>query len=511
MFIDTIYRNSIFQRFILWHNNMPSDIWHSWDATPWNHPWLTAENLESMKSYSANFLNNVRRESEKKIKNDFNFAFCGNMANALYMRAVPLRKHELNISIFLHPHDASVMSHPIWEEFDGIIEDRELLNIEKFKETYPYLNISSIAHQHECSESFYKLKFQLKYSFTFRNLLYKYKPYFCFLPTIEKLREFSAALTSQCPYLPYLSGIPYIAAQNGGDIWYEASRNDLYGCLQREAFRKAKVFIVSNPWSFSHARRYGFRHFIYLPLIIDEKVYSPGYGYERAKWVSASNGNFFILTTSRLDDGEKGNSIILDAFSIFVKKYPKARLVYTSWGKDHDIFQKKLEQLNIKDSVICLPLSGKARIRDYLRSSDCFIDQFKLGYYGSAGLEALATGKPVIGRIEKKQYDSICNTGAPPILNSQTVDDIVHNLTRLVENQNYLFHISEQSRAWFLSNHSAVQLGESYAALLKVVAMRRRFSFSDNPLMNTLSKAEKEYHAENLNLAPIFPHYFNYS
>src|SRR5258706_12278207 len=46
----------------------------------------------------------------------------------------------------------------------------------------------------------------------------------------------------------------------GGDIWYECSRDDAHGRLQRIAFASAKAFLVSNPWSFAHARRFEMLH-----------------------------------------------------------------------------------------------------------------------------------------------------------------------------------------------------------------------------------------------------------
>jgi hypothetical protein len=67
----------------------------------------------------------------------------------------------------------------------------------------------------------------------------RFGSYLCHIPTIVHLEKYDALLASQGPYLAYFSRRPYLAAQNGGDLWLDCSRDDAMGQLQRLAFANA--------------------------------------------------------------------------------------------------------------------------------------------------------------------------------------------------------------------------------------------------------------------------------
>src|SRR5262249_44727971 len=129
----------------------------------------------------------------------------------------------------------------------------------------------------------------------------KWPGFFSHLPALEALQAYDAIYAVQAPYIAYLSGKLYAAAQMGGDLWLEASRDELLGRLQRSAYREAGCVLVNNPWTFAHARRFGLTNLIYLPYSLNETVYAPGEGTSRRKWEQQSGGKFFVLTTARAD------------------------------------------------------------------------------------------------------------------------------------------------------------------------------------------------------------------
>src|SRR5207253_320495 len=136
-----------------------------------------------------------------------------------------------------------------------------------------------------------------------------------------------------------------------------------------------------NSTSFAHARRYGMRHLIYVPFILDQGTYCPGEPSFREQWRAQSGGHFFVLSTARVDEFYKGSSIGLEGFAVFSRDHPEARLVQLGWGADLPQMRRKLADLGIADRAIMLPAAGKRRLISYLRSADCLIDQFKLGYF----------------------------------------------------------------------------------------------------------------------------------
>lgn len=479
------------------------EAWHSWDQHPWKHPWLTSKNLRQMRDYSRDFfereIQNTANMDVRKLK----IGFCGNLANNLYFRARPLRREGLDIDIFLHPDDKFVMGQPAWEEFDGVLngpatmQELEAIGVHLQEVPGVYARLPDEA------DTSLPLPFLRDYDKS-HFLPYVEGPY---RATLRALHQKDVLWGAQSTYLSYLANRPYVVSQTGGDIWLEASRDDMLGHLQRLAYANARVFVVSNPWSYAHARRYGFRNLIYLPMTLDQTQYCPGHGASRKEWEASTDGNFFVLTTSRLDERNKGSSLAIAGFAEFAKRCPGARLVAPGWGKDHSLAEGALAKLGIADRMIWLPLSGKEKVRDYLRSADVFIDQFVLGYFGAAGLEAMATGLPVIGRTEMAQYEALCETGAPPILQAASAVEVAQALVGLQANSAMRKKIGENSRKWFLNNHGSSRWYPQYQALFNATAANQRVSWRRSPLSAPLGSDEIEYHRTGLAAAPPFPNY----
>jgi len=243
-----------------------------------------------------------------------------------------------------------------------------------------------------------------------------------------------------------------------------------------------------------------------LPLTLNEVDYSPGSGCSRAAW-EASGGTFFVLTTARMDDYYKGSDLGIRGFAQFCAKYPGARLVIVGWGNDLDKTSARLARLGIADRTIFVPVSGKRRMVDYLRSADCLLDQFRLGYFGATALEGAACGLPIIMRVERAQYEALSRTGAPPFLNAESSNDVANALESLVRDADSRRATADLHRQWFLDNHSGSCWGEDYETMLGAVALGHRFSFETSPLNENLSAVERLYHAEQLAAAPEFPSY----
>jgi glycosyltransferase involved in cell wall biosynthesis len=272
----------------------------------------------------------------------------------------------------------------------------------------------------------------------------------------------------------------------------------------RQSFRSSRLIVVSNPWTYAHARRFGFTNLIYMPKILDETLYCPGHGEAREVWEQTTGGRFFVLTSSRLDERNKGSSIGLCGFAEFSRHCPEAWLVLIGWGKDVDRERRLLDELGIADRVLILPISGKARLRDYLRSADVFLDQFVLGYFGSAAMEAMACGLPVVGRIETGQYEALSETGVPPILCASDPGEVAAHLRTLYTDDEYRRRAAAEHRDWLCQNHGAERWAPDYCAVLTATAVDWPLVLSDSPLHAPLSEEERGYHAEGMRVAP--PH-----
>ncbi len=479
--------------------------WHSFDRTPWLHPWLTQSNLEKMREFSKQIREEAAVVAEKVDWRTMSFAFVGNMANSSYQRISALKQIGLDASLYLHPGDTNIMSQPEWEDFDGILPDN-MVTIDQIRGSSISLpNVKDVfrispINDHGLSGSLPKFMRIADYV--------RWPNYFSYLPILQALQRMSAIYTVQCPYLAYLSSRPYLATHMGGDIWYECSRGDALGALQRCAFRNATALTVSNPWSPAFARRYGFHNMVILPMILSTEQYCPGPPLFRDDWKAKIGGEFFVLSTARLDSIYKGSNLTLEGFAQFAALYSEARLVLIAWGADCGKYKQRLSELGISDRVLLIPPTGKKRLIQYLRSADCLLDQFILGYFGLTALEALSVGLPVIMRIEAQQYRAFLDTGPPPILNAKTANEVSEYLLQLAENSNYRVGLSRDILNWYQRNATPQAFGNSYRDLLVSAASGHRFDYRDSPLNSPLGKDELEYQEYELHNAPIFPNYY---
>lgn len=490
----------------LWRGNPPADRFDTWDVEPWRHPWLTSENLRAMREFSEACLERWQHEADALPAAAERYAFVGNLANNMYMRARPLRRLGLDIDVFVHPQDHYVMSQPGWEELDAVVDSAEVdrrrleqLGVELPK--VPGFYQPPVSPQLSADDAF------RRYPFLSAADVLRWLPYLCGNDWIDALADYDALMCAQSTFVGLLSGRPYVAAHTGGEIWYECSRGDLFGRLQLEAYRRAAVLLASNPWSFAHARRYGLRNAVYVPLVLDEEFYAPGPGPFRETWMSASGGDFFVFSAVRQNDAVKGTLTGLEGFARFAAYRPGARLVMIEWGQQSALNVERFAALGIANKVLRMPIAGKRRVIDYLRSADCSLDQFTLGYYGASALEAMGCGLPVIMRLERTQYAALCPAGPPPVVDAASPDEVAAALERLASEPGFRRAVAGAQREWFTAAHGAKVWYPALAAMLRVTAAGRRDRFARSPLRTALSPEERDYHARGLARAPQFPYY----
>jgi len=488
-------------RFLKWY--WPEQ-WNSFDSAPWRHPWLTVDNLSEMRIYSKKIRDEAAEVAERIKADDKRFSFVGNMANSSYQRIKALENLNFQADLYLHPADTYVMSQPEWEEYSGDLPEgasslNDLVNsgsdlpdidhVYRTKITNKWVNIDLMP------------KYIRLYDYLF------WPEYFAYVPLLDQLRTYDALYTVQSPYLAYLSGKPYVATHMGGDIWFECSRGDSLGALQRKAFRSASAITVSNPWSYAFARRYGFKNMIMLPMILDPVQYSPGPATVRQEWIDKTGGSYFVLCTARLDDDYKGSNIMLEGFSKYALNNPGAILVLLGWGSGLDKYKDSLNKYGIADRVLILPPCGKKKLIGYLRSADCMLDQFRIGYFGLTALEAMSVGLPVIMRLEAEQYDAMWDTGVPPVINVDNSNAVARELELLHTNSGYRQDVSSKILEWFSFSATPDSWGECYRNLLVCAAAGHKFSYKSSPLNTPLDAEETQYHQKELSEAPVFPNY----
>ena len=105
----------------LWADGPPRGAWHSFNSTPWLHPWLTRRNLSAIREASSVWREEAKRVLERVDRIPTQFAFVGNIANGMYMRAKAIAQTGAQIQVFVLYGDESIFSDPRWEEYGGFL------------------------------------------------------------------------------------------------------------------------------------------------------------------------------------------------------------------------------------------------------------------------------------------------------------------------------------------------------------------------------------------------------
>ena len=480
------------------------NAWTSFDQTPWAHPWLSTGNLSRFSVFSRQTLDQLSEVVRNSPNVPARYAFVGNLANCNYMRASVLARKGLPIDLFLHPGDHSLMSQPFWEDFNGEIKDLS----DKPSEAALNAPLPKGVFRLPIDENWSARLSSPEFDFVDPIDVRDTPEFMPFLPLFSALQSYDAiALTQTFAFGP-LTKRPYLISPSGGDMWFDPSRGDNLGRITIRALREAYAIMVSNPITLAHARRYRLVNCVYMPFFIDEERYHPGDEHEvREEWQMRSGGSFFVLTSMRIDDKWKGAGIALEGFARLARQAPEARLVILGWGVDKEAFMNRVQGLDISDRVILLPIVGKKLLARYLRAADVLIEQFVLGYYGSSALEAMASGLPVVMRVEKSQYDALKPGGCPPVLGAADAQSVADKLKILRDSPTRRKNLSEATRQWFLNTHASSVAYRDFRTLLQAAGLGVPIKWGGSPLSEPRTNAESEYLEQRLMDAPPFPNY----
>jgi len=489
---------------------LPSLGQHEWvnsiDEHPWEHPFLTVENIERFRVYSEQVWQ-VALDHQQRYSRPLRTAFAVNMAQSMYKWGCMARQHGSEAVLFPFEWDNNAISQPEWEEFDGEFDDihdgpgflklaqnlplripcqrvpiegDELLDAyQRFKEgdRYPLLQLLSSTPQlrHESI------------------MVYGYHRFYALA---RALAAFDAVYTCSMPIPSYFSGAPYCAFSVGGDLQNDCGRADVHGTMMRLAFSAARFILASNPHTLGHCRRLGFSNALYLPYPMDDSRYAPGEGQARKSWKSQSGGDVFVLMTSRLDEKVKGQTPeMLKALFRMSHERPDVRFVFVRWGHSADAVRSQFAEAGLGDRALFLKPVGKKRLIDYYRSCDIVLDQFVYGYYGATMLEAAGIGKPIVMKMRHEHYHPLYRGDVAPIISAGSPDDVYRALLNLVDNVALRHERGKALRDWLVRNHGEDRTVPLMLAILRLTADRVALPPDlFNPLQEGITEEEKIYH-----------------
>jgi glycosyltransferase involved in cell wall biosynthesis len=134
---------------------------------------------------------------------------------------------------------------------------------------------------------------------------------------------------------------------------------------------------------------------------------------------------------------------------------------------------KAVEQLKEKYEFEFVLIQGLPRKKalDIIGEADIFLDQFIIGYYGMAALEAMAYGKPVLCYVKPSVLRE--EPSFLPIVNANP-DTLVEMLGLLLRDGGLRLAMGEQGRAYVEKYHDAVKLAYQLLEIYQEVIRGRR-------------------------------------
>lgn len=500
----------------------------STDNRPWEHPFLSAENLRRFRSYSEGVWDFARARA-RAAPRPLDTAFAVNMAQNMYKWAMLADKQGSRATLYLHPQDSTAISRPEWEEYDG--EHGDILDGAGFLQAHAELRARvpvvvppndgvELWNAYQDAGSGWR-KFMrraasalvpnkalnlfappaarklLARSPTVRHApLLQLEGAYPYFRWAEMLARHEVSYIASTPFPAYASGKPYCVCPVGGDLQFDCGRADDHGRAMRMAFAGARFVLASNPHVLAHCRRLGLRNAVYLPYPMDSDHYSPGIGHARQEWVARFGGSVFVLSAVRLDSRVKGqDDRFLHMLADVCRARPDVRFIFLGWGESARHFQQQVRAAGLQDRLLMLAPVGKQRLIDYYRSSDVVLDQFVYGYYGATALEAAAIGKPLIMKQRTEQYAALYANDVAPVLQAESVDDVRAHLLAQIDHAAQREEVGSALRAWLVRNHGEHTTAPLMLALLQLAADGTALPGGlVSPLGDALTNAERAYH-----------------
>jgi len=201
---------------------------------------------------------------------------------------------------------------------------------------------------------------------------------------------------------------------------------------------------------------------------------------KRHRRVMGAAGLPELVSTPDLVDavpGAKWCPVVVDRFNgsdqpILQGEVPKVvHVPSNSWLKGTDLVEPTLQQLateGVIEYVQATELSS-AEVRELYQSADVVVDQFRMGIYGVAAVEAMARGRLVISDVDQSVRDRVRQvTGRDLPIWQTSATDLRVNLERVVAHPEQARQMADAGRSFARAVHSGSRSAQMMAQALKL-------------------------------------------
>lgn len=174
-------------------------------------------------------------------------------------------------------------------------------------------------------------------------------------------------------------------------------------------------------------------------------------------------GDKVIISVSRLTF-KNGLDDLIRSLGILVKQNPniRYRLLLVGDGEQKAGLQKLAKELNLENQVIFAGTVGHADLPKYLKLADVFVRPSHSEGLGSAFLEAMAAGLPVMGAAVGGIPDFLTDTETGLFCDPLDPQDIAKKITIVLEDEDLRRKIIRNARELVREKYDWEQIAEEY-------------------------------------------------
>ena len=180
------------------------------------------------------------------------------------------------------------------------------------------------------------------------------------------------------------------------------------------------------------------------------------------------NKNFTFFSLAFLE-GEKGMDTLIRSYAKYLKE-TNSKLLIGGDGSQKDFLIKLCEELEIKNQVEFLGALSRKEVSHYMSICDSFVLASRYETFGVVYIEALASGKPIIGTYNGGAED-IINSKNGLIVKVDDVDELGNAMKYIMENSN--FYNAEDIRIDCIEKFSKEKITNEILEIYNLVLDRR--------------------------------------
>ena len=180
------------------------------------------------------------------------------------------------------------------------------------------------------------------------------------------------------------------------------------------------------------------------------------------------NKNFTFFSLAFLE-GEKGMDTLIRSYAKYLKE-SNSKLLIGGDGSQKDFLIKLCEELEIKNQVEFLGALSRKEVSHYMSICDSFVLASRYETFGVVYIEALASGKPIIGTYNGGAED-IINSKNGLIVKVDDVDELGNAMKYIMENSN--FYNAEDIRIDCIEKFSKEKITNEILEIYNLVLDRR--------------------------------------